>query len=777
MMLLEKRLRQQHLFVRFMVPYILFMLFALFLGWLFYSQTYDVVKGEVTRNNTQLLEQVKGTMDNRFSEINRIALQLSNDPMVQSFQRVSDPFNSKNAYKVIETQKNLYTYSASNNFVLDYYLVFKNSELALSSNSTYELQSFYRHVLSYSDMDYETWKSDLFGTYRNRELMAAGMTNYLEKPQKMLTYVQSLGYPKRIQGALVVLVNNRNLESLLGGIDVSDGGWAYILDDKGRVVSSLSGDGGVPNFDIGAFPDKSGIIEASKTTNDMMVTYTTSSYNGWSYVVAQPPHVVLGKMASIKHTTTAILLVFLVIGIVLAYLFATRNGRPLFKIISTLTERINGGESRRPKDMYGFIQNSLHQLIDNNDALQNAIDRQAPILWESFMGRLLKGDFLATNEINALLKHQGVEINGAGYAVGILHFHSGGHGFNEDVLQKLDIERVLINESLRATLEDPRFAHNIAEDKIALLFMDYSGDSLLFRQMIERNLEMIKANIQSRFPIKLHFSIGGFRSSLLEVTGSYEEARQSLSAIDYEEAGQVVWFSDLTNGDDGFYFPGEAESRLINYTKAGETEEVRKLLHSLFLENFQNRSLPLAMQQLFFFEIVSCLVKVQDQLMLRGRDDIKQLIHQLSATDHPKQAYGSAMEMFLSICGEIDRRKKSRNVKLIDDIVAYLQEHYGQASMSLDSVADHMHISKGYMSQFFKEQMGVNISEYLENLRMDKAKRLLALTSKPIGEIAEQVGYHSASTFCRAFKRGSGVSATSYRESAHKDVGFSSSHG
>ncbi|MBW4085820.1 helix-turn-helix domain-containing protein [Paenibacillus sp. S150] len=757
---------QQHLFVRLMIPYISFMIVALCLGGLFYKMTYDVVKDEVTGSNMQLLEQVKETMDIRFSEINTIALQLLNDPMVQSFARVSNPFSNTTTYKVLETQKNLYSYNTSNNFVLDYYLIFKNSNLALSSNSIYELPSFYKYVLSSSGTDYDTWRGDLFSTYRNREVMASGSAQYQGKPYDMLTYVQSLGYPGYIQGALVILVDNRKLKSLLSGVDVSDGGWVSIIDNEGRVVSSLSGDGTVPNLEPSAYPAASGIIEASGRTNDMMVTYTKSSYNNWSYVVAQPPHVVLGKVISIKKITYFVALAFLMVGMVLAYLFATRSGKPLVQIFSTLTDRSSGLSLRRPKDMYGFIQNSLSALIDNNAALQGEITRQAPLLWESFYERLLKGEFLSLDEINTLLKHQHIEIDGAAYAIGILHFRGGDRGINADALRKLDIERVLIKEALRLTLGDGLYVHDVAEDKIAILFIDPAGDSIVFRQKIEQAIAETAAEIGERLALGLYFAIGGFRTSLLDVSGSYEEARQSLSSITYEEIVQTAWFYDLPSENSLFYFPGEVENRLSNYTKAGESEELRRLLDSLFRENFQERHLPLAMQQLFCYEMISCLVKLQEQLMLQYPEKVGSLLQQLSITENLREVYRGAAEIFLSMSAEADQRKKSRNVKLIDSILAYIQEQFGEANLSLDAVADHMNISKGYMSQFFKEQTGTNFSDYLENLRMNEAKALLANTGLPIRDIAEQVGYHSTNTFCRAFKRGNGLSATAFRDSA-----------
>ncbi|WP_171718519.1 helix-turn-helix domain-containing protein [Paenibacillus phytohabitans] len=757
---------QQHLFVRLMIPYISFMVFALCLGGLFYKLTYDVVKDEVTGSNMQLLDQVKETMDIRLSEINTIALQLLNDPMVLSFARVSDPFSSTRTYKVLETQKNLYSYNTSNNFVLDYYLIFKNSNLALSSNSTYELPAFYNYVLSNTGTDYETWRSDLFSTYRNREVMASGSTQYQGKSYDMLTYVQSLGYPGSIQGALVILVDNRKLKSLLSGVDVSDGGWVSIIDNEGRVVSALSGDGTIPDLDPAAYPADSGIIEASGKTNDMMVTYTKSSYNKWSYVVAQPPHVVLGKVLSIKKITIIVVLAFLLVGLFLAYLFATRSGKPLVRILSTLTERPSGKQPRRPKDMYGFIQNSLSTLIDNNAALQDEIERQAPLLRESFYERLLKGEFLNENEIDTLLRHQHIEIAGESYAVGILHFRGGTRGINADALRKLDVERVLIKEALRLALGESYYVHDVAEDKIAILFVDTAGDSIRFRRMIEGAIAGTAAEIGERLALGLYFAIGGFRASLLDVSGSYEEARQSLSSVTYEEIVQTAWFYDLPSENSLFYFPGEVENRLSNYTKAGESGELRRLLDSLYQENFQQRHLPLAMQQLFCCEMISCLVKLQEQLMLQYPEEVSSLLLQLNATENLREVYRSAADIFLSMSEEADHRKKSRNVKLIDSILVYIQEQFGQANLSLDAVAEHMNISKGYMSQFFKEQTGTNFSEYLEQLRMTEAKALLANTGLPIRDIAEQVGYHSTNTFCRAFKRGSGLSATAFRESA-----------
>ncbi|MBN2981472.1 helix-turn-helix transcriptional regulator [Cohnella algarum] len=87
-----------------------------------------------------------------------------------------------------------------------------------------------------------------------------------------------------------------------------------------------------------------------------------------------------------------------------------------------------------------------------------------------------------------------------------------------------------------------------------------------------------------------------------------------------------------------------------------------------------------------------------------------------------------------------------------------------QTDLSLSKLAERFGISEAYVSYFFKEQTGVNFSDYLENERMKHAKRLLEESDMPVNEVAARVGYYSLNTFGRAFKRANGLSATEYRK-------------
>lgn len=86
-------------------------------------------------------------------------------------------------------------------------------------------------------------------------------------------------------------------------------------------------------------------------------------------------------------------------------------------------------------------------------------------------------------------------------------------------------------------------------------------------------------------------------------------------------------------------------------------------------------------------------------------------------------------------------------------ICKYIEENYTDQQLSLSSVADSFGISEVYLSRLFKQSFEQNFSKYVENLRMEEAKKLIESGNYTITAIAQMVGYNSSQTFRRAYKR------------------------
>lgn len=98
----------------------------------------------------------------------------------------------------------------------------------------------------------------------------------------------------------------------------------------------------------------------------------------------------------------------------------------------------------------------------------------------------------------------------------------------------------------------------------------------------------------------------------------------------------------------------------------------------------------------------------------------------------------------------------------ISQVKSFLDEHYKE-KLSLESVASHFFIDKHYLARLFKEQYGVTLVTYLQQVRITHAKRMLRFTNKSIEEIGWECGIGELNYFSRVFKKLEGVSPSEFR--------------
>jgi two-component system, response regulator YesN len=107
--------------------------------------------------------------------------------------------------------------------------------------------------------------------------------------------------------------------------------------------------------------------------------------------------------------------------------------------------------------------------------------------------------------------------------------------------------------------------------------------------------------------------------------------------------------------------------------------------------------------------------------------------------------------------------KGAQQSKLIEKLNEYIEDNYRNNEFSLQEMADHVALSKSYMCNMFKHEMGDTIWNKVIELRMKKAKELLSQIDIKIYEVATSVGYNDYIHFSRLFKEYNGISAQDYR--------------
>ena len=94
---------------------------------------------------------------------------------------------------------------------------------------------------------------------------------------------------------------------------------------------------------------------------------------------------------------------------------------------------------------------------------------------------------------------------------------------------------------------------------------------------------------------------------------------------------------------------------------------------------------------------------------------------------------------------------------LIYKIDRYVHENLGDTELSTETICKRFLISRSTLYKLSKETFGVGISDRIRELRIEKAKKMLAQKKLPIGEIGRECGFTEANYFSRAFKKTTGV--------------------
>ena len=121
------------------------------------------------------------------------------------------------------------------------------------------------------------------------------------------------------------------------------------------------------------------------------------------------------------------------------------------------------------------------------------------------------------------------------------------------------------------------------------------------------------------------------------------------------------------------------------------------------------------------------------------------------------------------LAGEQGRKKKGKS-SVAHDVSEYILAHFCE-QIRLDELAERFLISESYLSRSFNDIIGIGITEYINILRVRKAQELLEDSKLSVAEIAQAVGFESASYFGRVFQKHLAIPPSRYRKDRAKRSG------
>lgn len=758
-------LRRKSIFLTLWLSYILILLIPVTGTFILYTNMEKNMVDNANRSNLAMLEQARQVVDNNLQEIEQLGIQIATQPKLQTLWTIKD---SEKYIQYEEAVRALKTIRNSSPFIEDFYIYLRDDDTVISPNLKTDAPTFFTKLYPFPGKSLEQVRAELLTGYHYLTYLPTSTSSTAVPATKNViasAISLPLGETSNVKGTLVMLINEQQILDLLKGIQWVDNGSMFILDDRGQFIVSTSNTYKLSPSLLAETQNSNGYETYNADGTTQMLSFTTGK-SGWKYISLVPKSVVLERVNEIKTWAIYLLILVVAAGSAAAYWMAYRSYSPIRDLVYAINKGKNvprGGLSNE----YDYIRNSIAASVAEGKALEQQLAGHLPVVRANFLTRLLKGEVDPAELTDDALAFIGVQLPHPYIHVIILEVdESRDYRIAESDRDRALVRFILFNLSSEF-VGNSGYVTETDNNRLALILNvpDASEETLLAR---DRLIAELKGVIEERFRMKITVATSSLRHGRSEASRCYNEA---LNALDYRiihGINSVIHYDEIRFLERTyFHYPMEMEAHIINCLKSGEYQGVERLLNELYQNNMGSRDTTPELGKLLFLNLLGTVLKVTNSLKLDekqwqedGSDPVKLIINSTSAEDMLKKV----KELCLFICNSVQEARSEQSERWQERMKLYIDEHYGDHSLSLTTIADHFGMTPQYMSGLFKKQYGINLTDYMIEVRMKEAKRFLEVPGMTILQVAEQVGYSTDIGFIRVFKKMEGITPGKYRE-------------
>lgn len=212
-------------------------------------------------------------------------------------------------------------------------------------------------------------------------------------------------------------------------------------------------------------------------------------------------------------------------------------------------------------------------------------------------------------------------------------------------------------------------------------------------------------------------------------------------------------------------YPIEQEARLIKAASTGDVATALSALEQFFSHVRRNNSD-------LFSAILCCItlrIELAHLLIDEGLTVEVALFSPIAWSPQPNlsEVEGALRESVRRVARQMSTQQSIPPTVLM--AVRYIQQNYAKSDLSLGEVAQHVHITPGYLSSLFNASMNMSFTDYIHSVRIRCAQMLMRTTALRNYELSERVGYADPKYFAQIFRKFTGMSPSQYKYRQSED--------
>ncbi len=684
-----------------------------------YYQNYflDLYKGEIISQSSNNLNKLQLNFDYKIDLIHKVSLELmsnacfSNAYISNNVTAFYHIFNELNAAKRLDPA-----------FLDIYYYNKVTPHTLYSCSGTYNPETYSK--INPQFLGQYTNFQDKLNTIETPQFYAHSFNIFLsDKPA--IEYI----IPIHNQAAFFIFRIDPNFfEDTLNNMSTPNATfYTYILADNIMLYSNAPS---AHSLSLEALPPLDSFSLQTTYQNEYYISQIASPSTHLTYVSIIDEDLLLGKVKMLSQKFILLNAFILLIGFMITFLLTHRYYKPIRKLLYSL-------------DQFNFnLPNHLHTL-DKVAMGMNLLEHDNKRLhYEKCLLKLLGGTYKDIYTFNISAQPYGITLHHETFKVITLSALPT-YTFNEKDILFLQETKVLPMDFV-----DFHYLHHVSHNMYVFIAFYENTDA----RTLKEGLITLQGTLSATLSIPFALCISSAYKDLSAIPYALLECSKLTQDTSSLHTNAPAFYEETCLGHSShFYYPENELSGLQDAITSYNLEKVEFFIHTLIdyiqqLHDYHPLLLPLV------YSVSHTLKKGAKALNITLNPSLDIPLspaHSLSKTYFIDYIHTLTKE----ITAVIQLHTAPSSSLSIQTIMAYIDQHYCEYDLSVSSLADHFNLSVSNLSHQFKTATGVNLSTYINSLRIEQAKTLLCTTSMTVSEISTTIGYTQPSSFIRRFKQ------------------------
>ncbi|HIW31800.1 MAG TPA: response regulator [Candidatus Paenibacillus intestinavium] len=419
------------------------------------------------------------------------------------------------------------------------------------------------------------------------------------------------------------------------------------------------------------------------------------------------------------------------------------------------------------KAINGWHKDQREQTI--NYTQRKAINQFMPIYWDKMFSNLVQGTVSYTMlaeqlETDFKLKSQPEQAQLAIISTALLPVH-----IKQKFTTNLDLLFYLLTNIVNEYLQEDHagYAFQYWNNKQELIIVDWES-----REQCMDRLERINDGIFTTLGSKIDFGVSTMKAFPQGMKACYQEASAALKQRNLLVSHHHLHYYDEATAVPLVPLPvREFEAELHIAIQSAHLPYIQQAVHKWIQSIAIRSTLTMEQLELWQHEYMSFKNRYRSEISGSSHSEQMNIESMFSVLELPSDDEGklSLLQFEKNIFNDLMKlvqqlsKLTQRESNVIYDIVKYIDTHYSE-EITLQHISERFFLSREYISRRFKQETSENLSDYIERIRIDKVKVLLANPLLKIIQIAELVGYKDEKYLSKVFKKAVGMSPNVYRK-------------